>query len=190
MPRHITNTSFNKGHPAWNRQELYINCLQCGKRVKTNNSKLRGGHRFCGKGCSYNYRSGHSVSGQIIQLFKEGKTAKEISQIVGRALSSVYWTLNTRKFRFRNGDLCTATKRRHFLEGRNCIICGFDRVVEAAHIIPACKNGATEGWNLLVLCPNHHKLFDRDLLDESEILKLEEYLDAECKPQATAIYGG
>lgn len=182
MPRHATRTSWNKGQPSWNRQELYINCLQCGKEVKTNKAKLKHGHQFCSKKCGYDYRSTHSISGRIIELFKEGKTAREISQIVNRALSTVYWTLNRRKFRFRNGDICCATKRIRFLKGKGCMICGFDRIVEAAHIIPAREGGRGEEENFLVLCPNHHKLFDRNLLTESELLKIKEKLDdTKCK---------
>lgn len=39
--------------------------------------------------------------------------------------------------------------------------------VEGAHIVPKSKEGSEAPWNILILCPNHHKEFDRG--DRSDI---------------------
>ena len=53
-----------------------------------------------------------------------------------------------------------------------CEICGFNRVIENAHIVPDRFGGPYESINLLKLCPNHHTLFDRNLLTHEEIEKI------------------
>jgi hypothetical protein len=53
-----------------------------------------------------------------------------------------------------------------------CQICGFDRFTEGAHIIPASLGGPKTCENMLNLCPNHHKLFDRYLLTRQEMQKV------------------
>lgn len=60
--------------------------------------------------------------------------------------------------------------RRYRLEifGNACVICGFSRRVEFAHIIPASEGGTMHEDNILVLCVNHHRLFDNNLLFPEE----------------------
>jgi len=55
-----------------------------------------------------------------------------------------------------------------------CQICGFNRSVDAAHIIPAHKGGSYHESNLVALCPNHHRLFDRFKLTQEEAEKLKD----------------
>jgi len=50
-----------------------------------------------------------------------------------------------------------------------CAICREDRYVELAHIIPQADGGSGEPWNILSLCPNHHRYFDKGLLRPDEI---------------------
>ena len=54
----------------------------------------------------------------------------------------------------------------------SCLICGFRRFVEKAHVIPARKGGPRRVWNIVPLCPNHHKLYDRNKLTTAESRKL------------------
>lgn len=60
--------------------------------------------------------------------------------------------------------------------GSACIVCGFDRLIEYAHIIPMKLGGKSNKQNLLPMCPNHHNLFDRGLLNESEINLVDTYI--------------
>jgi hypothetical protein len=53
-----------------------------------------------------------------------------------------------------------------------CEICGFNRAVELAHVIPARLGAEAKDENLLILCPNHHTLFDRDQLTWFELSKI------------------
>ncbi|AMV24221.1 hypothetical protein VT84_07475 [Gemmata sp. SH-PL17] len=50
--------------------------------------------------------------------------------------------------------------------GHACAVCGCQLgIVEGAHIIPVREAGSTDDiWNGIALCPNHHRLFDANLL--------------------------
>lgn len=66
--------------------------------------------------------------------------------------------------------------------GSSCLICGFDRAIDYAHIKPACEGGTIHPSNILPLCPNHHRLFDQKKLNELELLKIQHrIMGAPCR---------
>lgn len=73
--------------------------------------------------------------------------------------------LNQQRKRFGN----TISERAKDLYGRTCLICGFDRCVEYAHVIPAARGGTIHPDNIVPLCPNHHTLYDRQKLSHDEM---------------------
>lgn len=53
--------------------------------------------------------------------------------------------------------------------GNKCEICGWDRSsVDLCHIIDRSDGGSDKEDNLVLLCPNHHRLFDHGLLNKDE----------------------
>jgi hypothetical protein len=54
-----------------------------------------------------------------------------------------------------------------------CEICGEDRIINYAHIIPRGAGGGSHEKNYLYLCPTHHHLFDFDRLSKEEWGKLD-----------------
>ena len=61
---------------------------------------------------------------------------------------------------------------RHF-EGHVCAICGENRVLTVAHIIPRAEKGKDDLSNLMRLCANHHYLFDNYKLSRNDWAKLD-----------------
>lgn len=55
------------------------------------------------------------------------------------------------------------------LFGGKCFVCGFDEVVEVHHIVPRAVGGKDHPENLILLCPNHHALADRGMLQIKDI---------------------
>ena len=53
----------------------------------------------------------------------------------------------------------------HHIYGGRCAACGFDEVIEVHHIIPKHLGGTDDQDNLIILCPNHHSLADRGMLE-------------------------
>lgn len=86
-----------------------------------------------------------------------------------RSCSTKWHSTNLRGSRFgrqRNQEM------NMILYGKECAICGFNRVLEFAHLIPAALGGTIHFHNILPLCPNHHKLMDKNLLTEEEKAKI------------------
>lgn len=52
-------------------------------------------------------------------------------------------------------------------QGVACLVCGFDDEVllEAAHVIPDAHGGEASVKNIIILCPTHHRAFDRHYFD-------------------------
>jgi len=53
-----------------------------------------------------------------------------------------------------------------------CQICGENRVINKSHIIPNELGGSNSDDNLIMLCANHHYLFDQAKLTQAEFSKL------------------
>lgn len=51
---------------------------------------------------------------------------------------------------------------------KECVICGFDKIVEVHHIDENNKNNSPE--NLIPLCPNHHRMYHSKHKQEVEEL--------------------
>ena len=175
MPRHQTKTSFKKGRIAHNRQDLYIDCLQCGKKVKTIKSR-KNKHRFCGKKCGYEHRKQYSKRNKIVSLYKQGKKYREIADLMGMKIGSVCHYTYTSRLKERFGDNIIGFSHKEAVRTKldidECELCGFNRIIEVAHVIEAKNGGKYTTDNCLILCPNHHSLFDRNLLNEEEKTKL------------------
>ncbi len=41
---------------------------------------------------------------------------------------------------------------------KKCLVCGFDKLVDVRHLVAKSKGGGHDVNNLIVLCPNHHKM--------------------------------
>ncbi len=62
-------------------------------------------------------------------------------------------------------------------ESKKCVICGFDRILDRAHLIPRKitegivglkRNNQFYNKYVILLCRNHHFLFDNNKLNEDE----------------------
>ncbi len=74
------------------------------------------------------------------------------------------------------------------LSSNKCCICGESRVINLAHIIPRAYKGPDEYWNLLVLCANHHYLFDQAQLTQHEWNKINwDSIDPKAREYALTI---
>ena len=54
--------------------------------------------------------------------------------------------------------------------GHQCVICGYDKFVEAHHIIEQSKNGESSIRNGVLLCPNHHAETHGGMITAKELI--------------------
>lgn len=67
---------------------------------------------------------------------------------------------------------------------KSCEICGENRSTDRCHILPARLGGGAEVNNCLILCPTHHRLFDRFMLSRNEYAAI----DWDLKSEPSRIY--
>jgi len=167
-------TSFKKGLVPWNKRGLWSICETCGVEYPVTAFRLARGSHYCSRKCSSEGLSKRSVTEKILELYLQGVSAKEIASLVNRKVPTVYSALNTRKYRFRKGIQSWGYFKQQFVKDKKCVVCGWDKCLDCCHIIPAAKGGTYEESNLVVLCPNHHRLFDSGKLTIQELNLIKE----------------
>tara|TARA_B100001778_G_scaffold330827_2_gene334038 strand:- start:1352 stop:1726 length:375 start_codon:yes stop_codon:yes gene_type:complete len=63
--------------------------------------------------------------------------------------------------------------------GHQCMIedCGYNKFVDAHHIIARKDGGSNDPENGILLCPNHHKEADNGLLSQEELMEHRKNMD-------------
>jgi len=184
LPQTIANR-FKKGEKRrpWNYglgKWVTKICQFCGKEFEIREKEAaRGRGKYCSKECFYNAKKKFSKRRKVYELYLQGLSYKEIGKMLNMNPHTVAYYVYVQKLcnRYGDGIVSTATKGRlkRLLgeQGINeCELCGYNRVVEIAHVIPRTQGGKMLLNNVLLLCPNCHHLFDHDLLYDEEKRKL------------------
>jgi predicted restriction endonuclease len=57
--------------------------------------------------------------------------------------------------------------------GDKCFVCGWNEANnDICHLTSVKKGGKEEIENMILLCPNHHRMLDRGLLEREELASL------------------
>ena len=180
MLKKANQTSFKPGNIPHNKKPRYdLICKNCDNIFKVFKYELNS-RKTCSKKCTDDLkRKDYTRDTKALSAYRlalEGKTISEISKITGFPKGSISSYLNRLNFRrFANGGQSYSSIRKKLLnrnDYKNCCICGFDRVIKIAHIIPASKGGDLTYENTLPLCPNHHHLFDTKKLTNDEEINI------------------
>lgn len=104
------------------------------------------------------------------------KSESELKDLLANASSNTNEYYEWYGKRYKRDALCTETIKR--LRGHQCQLCGEyimkrdrKKYVEAAHIKAKKDGGVEKPYNIMILCPNHHKEFD---LGDVKIIQSEE----------------
>lgn len=150
-----------------------VTCAKCGKQFKRWPSQI-GEVNYCSKSCanSANHPSNRprrKYTPPIERICENcGKTFRifPYRQPTARFCSKNCW------YEFRT----TSSPKPRDSGLRNlpnqCMICGFDIVVSVHHIIPKREGGTDALNNLIVLCPNHHAMADRNLIEREKLMSI------------------
>lgn len=76
-----------------------------------------------------------------------------------------------------------ATDAQRAVAGRSCIVCGTDRRIDPAHLIPRSMGGCRDPLCVIPACRVHHRAYDRGELD------LLAYLEPGWRPQLAHAVG-
>ena len=65
----------------------------------------------------------------------------------------------------RTPSLAASDRQRAAVAGRRCIVCGTDRRIDPAHLIPRSLGGCANARCVIPACRTHHGAYDRGELD-------------------------
>jgi hypothetical protein len=171
---------------------LTVKCANCGKEIirpqwRFNTKPMK--HYFCSKKCYGQYKSKHADEYPLSKIkhrfivateLTENLLRKEYSENrlrikdISRKYNCGYSTIQARlkkyniktdRGRYRKGN-SEAYWRKYFQRKyKGCQHCGWDKdVCDVAHIKSRKKGGEYIEKNLLYLCPNCHRLYDKGKL--------------------------
>ena len=90
-----------------------------------------------------------------------------------------YWRKNNpEKYKLLNSTENLKKYRWQNKINKECLICGFKRAIDFCHIISRKNNGKLNKNNIVLLCPNHHRLFDRNRLTKDENIIIKRWLNS------------
>ncbi len=175
----VVATRFQKGRTAHNRvPRVIVNCFLCGREVEKRQWDVDRSERlYCSPECRRLGRPS-PVTDRAVKLYDSGMSLRDISVAMGHTMGTTASLIYKAKNGIRNGLGKTATKSKL---PKYCELCGYDRIVEVAHITPVRKGGKYSFDNCLALCPNCHHLFDHGKLTETEQATLENIYASRCK---------
>jgi hypothetical protein len=65
----------------------------------------------------------------------------------------------------RAASMSATERQRAAVAGRTCIVCGADRRIDPAHLIPRSLGGCGDALCVVPMCRAHHRAYDRGELD-------------------------
>jgi len=140
---------YGSGNPNWKGAEKSTSCAICGKLFSFYPSVQIG--KYCSLQCKH--------EGQRRLLLKRYEGKQKFA--TGENYSS------TNSFR--------ASVARHFrvVHLDKCAICGWDQTPnDICHIISSKEGGKDVLDNVVILCPNHHRMYDLGLMQREYIISL------------------
>ena len=158
-------------------------CEQCGttfsKPINSGSAPWER-RRFCSRACR------NESFKRVVYFTCEG-CGKQTKTLPSRVATRRFCADCNYKFAHRSRHLGTATRlggdtRKRLITqnyySNTCEICGFDRCYDLAHIVRPKKGGTMEAFNILTLCPNHHRLFDSKDLTAMEYAQIRDKVEA------------
>lgn len=170
-----------KEHETLRRKYPKEACAYCGLPFESFHKKTR----YCSNLCSIrdnpkpqNYPKYPITLELLKKMDEETPDLESPSQVIGRFLgctpSTVLYAAIRLGFEWRprlkrKKSLLLATHvERRYVRKTGCVVCGENRVVDAAHLIEKRSGGYGTESNIIPLCPTHHRLYDRGLLSDEE----------------------
>ena len=163
VSRHIAkrNRKFCSFKCATYKGPVTLKCHVCGKKFVVKRPSLAKGRKFCSRECMY-----VAQRRRITKVCKVcGRTFEvPLSRADARFCSKRCAALGPNNPAFKGGFFKSTSQFRRFVRSlipNRCIICGWDEAsCDVCHIIPKREGGTDSLDNVVILCPNHHRMLD------------------------------
>ena len=166
---------------------ITVTCQVCGKQFKLKPSHVRR-RKTCSHSCQMKLRAINSrikqtrncdVCGKPFSYYLSDRrnprycSRKCFAIGYSRTMNAFY--AGKRKYENSGIYVSNASFRqsiKHHLPSK-CEVCGWDEgSVDVCHVIPRNKGGKDNLANVIMLCPNHHRLLDQNKLSKETALKI------------------
>lgn len=143
-------------------------CRNCNQSFDADRKEhSRGNAHYCSLSCVAKYPKEH----------KHNKICKQCARDFTSVSNNASFCSNIckqRNYRQRSKHDSFSIKTLYkLLDNSACQICSWNETTcDIHHILPVSKGGKNVVENLIVLCPNHHRLADRNLISQDELLSL------------------
>lgn len=157
-------------------------CLHCSGPIASRGPKRDAAVKFCSRNCAFGNRRAQSAADGTGRLTKDCETCgtpftyyKSVRPLAAYCSMSCKSIGHSKKLTGRildvYGRAATFRKaiRTKFLD--RCALCGWDIAPnDVCHIVARKNGGKNVAENVVMLCPNHHRLFDRGLIPVERVL--------------------
>ena len=171
------------------RPFLNESCEGCGKPFRSWHNNAR----YCSNTCSVRAnpkpqnQKKYPITSELLEEV-DNETAdlespqKELAFSLGCTVATVSYAAKRLGYSWRQrrnsrGEYGPTTEvEQRYAREIGCVVCGENRVTDAAHLIPRKRGGVRAVSNIVPLCPTHHRLYDRGKLSDEENNKLVVFL--------------
>jgi 5-methylcytosine-specific restriction endonuclease McrA len=193
-----TNGTYCSRKCAAQRQQRALpdlTCSHCGETFYRKPSERKTGNNYCSRKCSNQAQSIHLHNNPELRRNKDREiicqNCGDIFHVKPHRVSKAKFCSKTcyyaheygtrrpdqkkdipgEKNPIFKGTSNRVTARTNAIKylGNKCMICGWDISIDVHHIVPIRSGGTNNIDNLIVLCPNHHRMADMKLISRDEL---------------------
>lgn len=159
-------------------------CPVCGRTFKVQFSKQR--IKFCSRKCYNEYRRKElekipklkqvkncEICGKPFEYYPSVRKHARFCSLRCSRIGHSRDLAGRRMAPWGHGVKAMRNRLTLLIGGDKCFICGWSEAPnDVCHIVPVKDGGETRIDNMILLCPNHHRMYDRGLIQREHLVSL------------------
>lgn len=143
-------------------------CETCNRSFNADTREAnRGRARYCSQSCANKVSKDQQYKKVCKHCGKEYTTASKASMYCSKSCKQKTYRLASRV------DEISIKQIYKLFEGKACELCGWaETVCDIHHIVEVSDGGRNELDNLIVVCPNHHRMIHKNLVSKDNLIRV------------------
>lgn len=182
--RYCSSECRRKGYRRKRFRGIYKTCPVCGGAFTVQHSKQR--IKFCSRKCFNEDRRKKletmprlkqvkdcEICGKPFEYYPSGRKHARFCSLRCSRIGHSRDLAGRRKAPYGHGVKAIRYRLTLLIGGDKCFLCGWNEASnDVCHIIPVKDGGKESIENMILLCPNHHRMFDRKLIQREHLASL------------------